>query len=369
MDETIDIPSGKPPRYFRWQRHWCDLIAAHHSLHGLVDSNLPLAEGLLQLSQDAPRRSLRYTFYWLHRDLSEGNALYRAMGNQPNIFPHFCVDMIRAGEESGDLEGALANLLRELDSSFQFRREVAGNGMYLTNLLVYEAVIILGLAKFVLPQFQQIWGSFGRDLVPPMGFLISMQGFWICALALLSLPVLWLAWQYSVLRNGFLRDCFLRVESVFPMSRMRHIKRYMADACTMISMLTGAGIALHVALRSAAEATPSVLCQRVLYRIADRLEEGESLRDSLDIERRVVPRSMRSLLGLAEASGHVPEGFRQIADLYQIQARRGAHLLLEIGAPLVLCAMGGLVFIWYSAVFFSVIDLSVMVTDVAVSGP
>lgn len=82
-----------------------------------------------------------------------------------------------------------------------------------------------------------------------------------------------MALQISTLRDGLSRSV-LRVMGSVPIVRGHHMKRYLGDACAMVSMLADAGIPLHTALRIAGEASPSVRVCRLLFGIAERLEAG-----------------------------------------------------------------------------------------------
>lgn len=363
------IFEGTPPRYYRWQKRWGELITIVRAMHWLVESKLPLAEGLLNLSQDDAPRSLSYAFYWLHDDVSKGVPLSRAMGNQPNIFPEFCVDVVRAGENSGKLEEALGNLLSSLENSFHIRRRASGHGVYLVYLLIAECILMAFLNAFVLPQFSVILNALGRDINIFARIFLEFDGMWLLALAAGAVPFVWVAAQYSALSNGTVYRTLLSVEGLLPGLRRGHMKRHLANACDTCALLTAAGIPLHSALQSAADTNPSNRCRKILVGLADGLEAGDSLGDLLGRSEKGMPTAMRSILRLSEASGQVPDGFRQVSDLYRAQGRRGALMLIEIGAPVVLCCVGLLVFAFYSAVFLAIIDLGVSGIEIVAQGP
>lgn len=353
---------GRPPRYFRWQRHWIDLIAVHQALRGLVEARLPLAEGLLQLSDDDAPRTLCYTFYWLHDDIASGSTLARAMANQANFFPPFCVEMIRAGEESGKLEEALEALVARLEASLELRHRTATHGYYIGNLLLVETFFMGFILTFVMPQFRQIFASFGRSLNPFARFFMDMPGAEVVLISPFFIMLFWVMFQYSSLKNGFLYRTATNAIGNIPGFARLHRKRYLGDACAMIALLTRGGRPLHTALRAAGETSPSLYVTQLLFALADDVEEGTSLAGALRRHQNRIPRSMQALLSLSESSGNLPEGFDQLADFYLMNTRRSAHLLIEYGAPLALCLVGLIVSLFYLGLFLAVINLSTLVS-------
>ncbi len=350
--------SGRPPRYVRWQRHWEDLLAVLRAMEGLVDSEFPLVEGLKELSYDAPRHGQRYVLYWMANDIESGASVSQAVGSQSHFFPAITVELVRAGEESGNLKSALTSLVRELERGLALRLRVAHVGFYLVWILIVEAVLVVGLASSAAPLLADIIQSFGLQEDPSLAYWAALQNQWGLVLAVVALPVCWVMMQRSKLTGGFLHSAALATSSLLPGVRRWYRKRHLADACTILGLLTGAGIPLHRALRSAAEANLYRPCRVLLGNLADGVEGGTSLSDALARSGQDAPESFRNLLRLADSSGEVPAAFSQLADLYELQLHRRGHLLIEFGAPLCLMGIGLVVFFFYSQLFFTLLELT-----------
>lgn len=350
--------SGGAPRYVRWQRHWEDLLAVLRAMEGLVDGGFPLVEGLKELSHDAPRYGQRYVLHWLAHDMEAGASLSQAVGSQSRFFLPVAVDLIRAGEDAGNLKAALARLADEVARSLAFRLRVAHVGSYLVMILIVEAVLIVGLASSAAPLLVNITASFGVRPDRSFAYWVALQNQWSLVLAVMALPVCWVLMQRSKLTGGISHSLGMAVSSLLPGVRRWHRKRHLADACTILGLLTAAGVPLHRALRSAAEANLYRPCRVLLSHLADDIEGGVSLSDALARSEHDTPRSFRNLLRLAESSGDVPSAFSQLAELYALQLQRRGHLLVEFGAPLCLISIGLVVFFFYSRLFFALLHLT-----------
>ncbi len=67
------------------------------------------------------------------------------------------------------------------------------------------------------------------------------------------------------------------------------------------------------------------------------------------------------MIAIGESSGLLAQSIRQVTNLYEQQANKSARILLEIGAPLAVCAVGALVFVVYTSLFQAVLGLSAAV--------
>lgn len=359
-DEPYRIPTDQIPRHYTWLAKWRDLLFVIQAIHGLVAARFPLPEGLLQLSQDAPNRFLWHIFYWLHRELSGGMALHEAMDNRPAFFPPYCVDLIRAGEESGQLEGALDDLQRELAERLAFRRSLAWHGYTLLSSLLLPPLVIAALMVFVAPQMVEIASANSAEPSALLRWAMAAHthGFtYLLLAAMIATPVLWIAAEFSALWGGQLSRDLGEIAARIPVLGNVLRKRQLAHASAILARLLQAGAPLPGALRSAAEASGATPCKKAFARLASRVEGGSSLGECVEEERRTLPASFRAAVALGENSGRLPEALHEIAALYTAQCMQTARLSVEIGAPLLICFNGAIVFVVYGGFFTTLVQL------------
>lgn len=356
-----DIPMDRLPPRFTVLGRWRDLLIAIRALHALVAARFPLSDGLLQLSQDAPNRALWHIFYWLHRELQGGVPLHVAMGNRPEFFPAFCVDLVCAGEESGQLEAALDDLQQEIADGLEFRRGVLWQFCFLGNALIMPSILVAGVMIFVAPQFEAIFTPLGEPNSPLLDWALTLHhsGVTLLMVALaFLLPALWLALETSFIRGGYFAGELGKLSSWIPGLGGHLRKRHLAGASSMLGRLLRAGAPLPAALRTAAGASSAALCANSFQRLADAVEAGETLKDSMYKERWVLPASFRTFVALGESSGQLPDALRSLAARYRTQSRTATRLVVEIGVPLLICLNGFMVFLVYGGLLTPIMRLA-----------
>lgn len=337
-----------------WQKRWNQLVLVLEELAGLVSANVPLAAGCLALAQDAPNRRLSALFTGLHDDLANGFALHEAMQHSDNFFPSYCSESVRAGEESGRLAEVLRDLAANLMESLSFRSRTQQVGAYLFIVLFVESLILLALLTFVMPQMQEIFTAYHRSLPFMARLLVSAQHLYLPHLLLacaMGVPILWGLTQLSALSGGPLSRRFDAAALRLPFLRRKFLERHLGNAAAVAEVLLSAGIPLHKAFHAAAEASAPVPVRLALLRVAAALEQGTSLGEAMLRERSIVPEAFREIVALGEASGELPKALRQLKELYRQRSMRNARLALDIGGPVLLCFIGGIVFIVWAGFF------------------
>ena len=355
------IPMDRLPMRFTVLGHWRDLLIAIRALHALVAARFPLSDGLLQLSQDAPNRALWHIFYWLHRELQGGVPLHVAMGNRPEFFPTFCTDLVQAGEDSGQLEAVLEDLQEEISAGLEFRRSLLWQFFFLGNALLMPAVLVFGVMLFVAPQIEAIVTPLGVSPNPLMTWALTLHRSGLTMLLLLAAmggPVLWMLAEFSFIRGGYFSQSIAACTAWVPGLGGVLRKRHLAGAAAMLARLLHAGAPLPAALRTAAGASSAALCANSLRRLADGVEEGETLATCMEKERWVLPGSFRTLVAMGESSGQLPEALLQIAARYRAQTRTNTRLAVEVGVPLLVCLNGAIVFVVYGGLMTSIMQLA-----------
>jgi len=107
----------------------------------------------------------------------EGRGLSEAMAKQPVIFAELYVNMVRAGESSGQL----VDVLRRLADHYKRFAEVQSK---FKSAMIYPAVVCCfgaGIASlfmfFVLPKFMEMFSGFNMRLPLPTRLLMGLSDF------------------------------------------------------------------------------------------------------------------------------------------------------------------------------------------------
>jgi general secretion pathway protein F len=324
----------------------------------LLEAGISLDRALGILIGLAERRRMRDVLADLQQRVHAGASIADAMESHADAFPPFYVNMVRAGEASGQLDAVLARLAEFLERS----RELSAN---VTSALIYPAVLVAmaGLSlvivlTVVLPEFEPLFADAGRDLpvatqvVRAFGHLVR-EYWWIAALALLAAyvairrdlagPQGRYRWQGLVLRIPIVGGLVTRVS--------------FARFSRMLGTLLANGVGVLNALALAREALGNEVFARALDKVARTLKEGGGLAAPL-AEARIFPRLAVDLVSVGEESGQLEAMLIKAADIYDREVQRALERAVALLVPLLTIGLGVLIAAIIGSVLVAIISVN-----------
>src|SRR5438477_2991150 len=105
-----------------------------------------------------------------------GSDFSSALSEHPRLFTKIYVNMIKAGESSGQLDVILQRLADYMESAEELKREIKAAMTYPVISLVLILSITVGLLVGIVPKFQAIFDQLGMtDLPPPTKILLQLS--------------------------------------------------------------------------------------------------------------------------------------------------------------------------------------------------
>jgi type II secretory pathway component PulF len=125
------------------------------TLGTLLQNGVPVLTALKITEQVLPNRLIKDAIVKTREAVTDGKTLAQPM-QQSNLFPQLMVDLVRIGEETGDVPGALNNLADTYESELQIGLRVMTQ--LIEPLLIIVMAIVVGflLISILLPLFQLI---------------------------------------------------------------------------------------------------------------------------------------------------------------------------------------------------------------------
>jgi len=121
----------------------------------LLKNGVPVLEALRITEQIIPNRIMKAAIAKTREAVTDGKTLAQPLAHS-KIFPQLMVDLVKIGEETGDVPGALANLAETYENELQTGLQVMMN--LLAPILTVVMAVCVGflLLSILLPMFQMI---------------------------------------------------------------------------------------------------------------------------------------------------------------------------------------------------------------------
>ena len=313
---------------------FCDQIAL------MLESGMTLRDGVDMLAEDEEKEGSRARPYSTMRaTVEETGSLYIAMKEREHEWPHYMVEMVGIGEETGRLEEVMRNLSSYYIREGKIRDAASGAVTYPLVLGAMMVVIIAVLLWRVMPVFRRVLGSLGVD---PNGASVRLMNVgatagWI-VLAVIGLMLVAAVTVLVLMRTGYRDKTMAFLRNLIPPVQRISRKLSASRIAGMLGMMLSGGFPVENALDMARNALEDGETMDKVKEIQAKMGEGESFSDAMtdaglfsDFHNRV--------LKIGAASGHEPQVLTQIAETYEEQVEDDLSRLISLIEPVLVALL------------------------------
>ena len=130
----------------------------------LSAAGIPIIESLMFIETDSAKLRIRQVAAELRRQIMNGGTFAGTVAKYPEQFGQVYIGLVKAGEDSGELEKTLERLLELLNKQAAIRSKVTGTLMYPVFVILLAGFIIIVMLVFVFPVFKDMFDSMGMQL-------------------------------------------------------------------------------------------------------------------------------------------------------------------------------------------------------------
>jgi len=154
-----------------------DLTVFTRQISDLVDASVPMLRSLQITSSQTRSPHFKQVIDEMHASVKDGSAFSDALARHKQVFSSLFINMVKAGEVSGNLEKVLRRLADYLEKEQETRSKVKSSLAYPMLILVVGIVTVFVLLTFVIPRLSVIFDDLDQALPLPTVILTGISGF------------------------------------------------------------------------------------------------------------------------------------------------------------------------------------------------
>ena len=263
--------AGKPPGRQ-------EILSMTSELAVLLRAGLPLDRALKVLIDMASQPGMRQLLSDLLSAVKGGKALSSALQPYEQVFGSFYINMVRAGEASGQLSEVLDRLVEYLENARANRDTVISALIYPAILAVVAVLSIVVMLGFVVPQFETLFEDMGEALPPLTQIVISGADFiksygWAVLLVLLGLGIYLRNWASTEQGRIGLHRRMLKM----PLAGGIIFEFEVSKFARTVGTLLGNGVSLLKAISIAIDTVDNRVIKQSLQVLPPAVKAGPSL--------------------------------------------------------------------------------------------
>ncbi|HDD62648.1 MAG: hypothetical protein DRI65_02870 [Chloroflexota bacterium] len=156
-----------------------DVIVFSNQLANLVESGVALLTAIHLMAEEVNSKPLQKVLHEVVEDIRQGSSISAALALHDLVFPPIYFQMIKVGEQTGNLSNVLRQLAVHLEKEHSTRSKIRSAMTYPTVVLVLAFVVVLIMFNFTLPPLLQLYSEFDAQLPWPTRFLMSSSQFFL----------------------------------------------------------------------------------------------------------------------------------------------------------------------------------------------
>lgn len=312
------------------------LAALCEQLVLMLGAGMPLHESIDALGAGEDESARLFTA--LAEPLRCGSTLHEAMALS-GCFPTEMIGMVRAGEQSGQLERVLEGLAAHYSRMHRLSRAVSDAVRYPLMLLIIMSLVIVVLVFQVMPIFERALCSLGAGmdgfsqhtmvLARGIGFVL----FGLCALLLIGAVVGWIS-----IKNGKRPNWIFRIR---PVARLRRLYAAQRLSSTL-SVLLSSGMAMETALEMSAEGFEDAQEREHIRTCAQSVADGMDFSAALGSGGWFEPLYIR-MVQAGIASGQTDTALAKTAQMISQEIDDALSRMLSLIEPAMMIVLGAMI--------------------------
>lgn len=329
-------PSAKPS--FR------DVTLFSRQFATVINAGLPMVQSLNILQHQAEKQGLKNALKKIREDVETGIPLSDAMKRFPGIFNGLYVNLVRAGEASGNLDGILERVAAYQEKQSALRGKLKSAMTYPAVVLVIALGVTYFLLTGIVPQFAGILTSLGGDLPTITKILMAISdalvNYWWLILIIIGAVTTAIIFYYRT-NNG--KHVIDRLLLSAPVIGGLVQKTAIASFSNTFGLLLRSGVNIIEAIDITKGTAGNIIVEDVLEETKVNVQKGDQISTTLKDYPKVFPPLVSSMIAIGEETGAVDSMLDKISAFYEREVDEAVESLTAALEPMLIVFLGGIV--------------------------
>ena len=324
-----------------------ELVLFTRKLEAMVRAGLPLLDTMRLLTEQTEHKVMKYVVSEIASSVEGGSSLSDGFSRFPQVFDIVYLNLMKAGEASGQVDTFLARLIDGMEKTQAIKKKVKKALTYPMILLSVALIVVVIMMIYVVPIFQDMFKGAGAELPAATQLVVNISEFirdpakgGMLAIAVIGsfIGLKTLLRSSKKFKLGF--DKFLlKIPVVSSMVR----NSALSTLAMIQGNLTAAGVAVLDALEIAKESMDNSYVQLALSDVRNGVYAGDPLSSLFERWSDIFEPTFSAMIAVGERTGKMDEMYKSIGQFYEEETESSVAALTEMLEPMMIVLMGGTV--------------------------
>ncbi len=307
----------------------------------LVEGRVPLVVALTAIKEQSDNAYFGRVIQEMIEDIEDGMSFSSSMEKQRDVFSNLAINVVRAGETSGDLKKAVEYIAENIEKNYNLSSRVKSALIYPAIVMIVFFIIGFLVITFIIPKLTAIIKDLNAD-VPWYTRILIVSGdfmskyWWAVAIAMVGF-VLGLIY-YIKTEDGKKEWDQLKLKLPIFGTVFRSV--YIARFAQNLAALLSSGIPIIRALLIVSEVVNNGVYQAVLVKAADEVKRGGTMSDIFRKTPTLMPPMVTQMVKIGEDSGQIDTVLSHVAKFYDQENENITKNLSTLIEPILMIVIG-----------------------------
>ncbi len=333
-----------------------DIAFFSRQMATMMKSGVPIVSALEIIGSGHKNPRMKKMVDGIRADIEGGSSLNEAISRHPVQFDELYRNLIRAGESAGVLETVLDTIATYKENIEALKGKIKKALFYPAMVLVVAFLVSTILLVWVVPQFEEVFKSFGADLPAFTQMVVNLSRFmvswwWLMAIVMIgSVVAIAMTYRRSEKMQHTVDRLVLKVPVIGQIMHNSAIARFARTTAVTFK----AGVPLVEALGIVAGATGNKVYGEGVLRMRDDVSVGYPVNMAMK-QLNLFPHMVIQMTGIGEEAGALDAMLFKVAEYYEQEVNNAVDALSSLLEPMIMVfigtIVGGLVIAMYLPIF------------------
>ena len=319
-----------------------EVVELMESLHLVIKSGLPLHEGLQDLAKETDNKRFEDMLLSIDDSINNGQSLSSAFEKYKNAVGPMILNLIKIGEETGQLETTLKRAADFLKRTIALKKKAKGALIYPSFAFVAVLGAMLVWMIYVLPQMLSLFKSMDLKLPPLTLGIISVSNFlsayWVYMIVGLVATII----LFKIAHKKYQKVRFFTDKMILKIPIIKQIISgfNIAFIAEYLRLALISGVPIFNALQSLTNNLKNEIFKEALKSSTMEVSKGSQISTAFSKTGIFTPFTIR-MIGVGESSGNLDSQLDLISQHYYERVNYFAENIGKVIEPVVLIFVGG----------------------------
>ncbi len=318
-----------------------DKIMFAKNLGTMIEAGLPMARALSVLERQSKSKKLKSVVSTINADIGKGSALSEAMAKHPDVFSSLFVSMVKSGEESGGVTGALKIVASQLEKAHSLTKKIRGALIY--PIIIISIMVVIGVLMliYLVPTLTATFRELNVNLPVSTKLVIFFSDFLKnnILVSLIFIVVVGIGLKIF-LKTSRGKRTFDTIILHIPLISGIVKNVNSARTARTLSSLLSSGVDVLVAMRITRDVIQNSYYKNVLQQAEKNVEKGDPISNIFLTNEKLYPVFVGEMVNIGEETGKLSAMLSNVAEFYEDEVEQKTKDMSTIIEPFLMVIIG-----------------------------